>query len=171
MCLGDEIKPLPLSTRLLPQPRNTIVPGRKTLCVCVYIRTHVRVNWYRDNTKRAPIQRKGLRYIHLEPKIKEIEGEQVCAEDWGRRGRIDCPFAKGIAQVILQFPLALAPRAAHTLKHNVWHLCKQISFHRACLPNQIQLRGPCLDSLCEYRQIYSVLVPYIYLRLWTTRRA
>lgn len=99
--------------RLLPQPRNTIVPGRKILCVSTY--AHVCMMWFdteKDKRhKRPPIQRKGLRYIHLEHKIKEIEGEQMCAEDWGQKDRLS------IYKRDCTSNFAVSPRLSHLAVH------------------------------------------------------
>lgn len=97
---------------LLPQPRNTIVPEKDTMCMYTYVR--VGMMWfYTEITQKSPDTKKGLRYIHQGPMIKEIEGEQVCAQDREiQKHRLS--ITKEVAQVILQFPLALSLRAVHT---------------------------------------------------------
>lgn len=163
----------PYQASLVHQPRSPIVPGRKTqcvrlsvacVCVCVYIGlASMQSIWYSDKTKGLRYDcEKGLSCARGEPLIKEIEGEQVCAGDGGRRGGVARPFATGIARVI-----SLFLRGCSCLRgaHKVSRLCKHISFHSACLLDQIRLSVACLAFLCEYRQIRRRPFPYIYLLL------
>lgn len=162
--LRDEIKSLPLSSQSAPSTKEHHFPREKDT-VCVYIRVCV---WSYTQIRQKSSDTEKRLEIHTPGAYDKgnWRGASVCKRLWETQKDRLSIHKRDCASNFAVFPRP-SHRELYTLEHNVSHLCKQISFHRACLLDQIQLGAACLASLCEYRQIYSMPFPYIYLLLLT----
>lgn len=168
MFLRDGLKSLPLSSLAAPSTKEHHCSREKKHSVYTYVSVCARVRVWCDTEitqKSSAIEKR--RATHT-PRVWD-EGIWRRVGEFKRLGEAQKDrlsiYKRDCTSNIAISPW-LSDREPNTLEHNVSHLCKQISFPTACLLNQIQLRAPCLVSWCEWRQIYCIPLPYIYLLLW-----